>query len=328
VLGSDPSRIFGSLTANGHVYLQNPNGVLFAPGAQVDVGSLVATTLNADAQAFMAGRLRLSGGNPASGSVVNEGSISSAPGGYVVLAGPQVANAGSIVTSGGTTALAAGNAVDIDPTGSGLLSISVPVAAVNASLANSGSINADGGMVVLQAAATDAARRTVMQVDGIVRARSIEQRDGQILLSGGSSGVVAVGGTLDASGGSGVKGGSVKVLGDRVALLGSARVDASGGSGGGTVLLGGNYQGKGPEANSQATYVGDGAFIDASAHDRGDGGKVVVWSDGMTTYAGQIAARGGAAQGDGGLVEVSGKQLLNFAGAVDTRAPAGRAGNL
>lgn len=328
VLGSDPSRIFGSLSANGHVYLQNPNGVLFAPGAQVDVGSLVATTLNADAQQFMAGRLRLSGGNAASGAVVNEGSIVAAPGGYVVLAGPQVSNAGSIATPGGTTALAAGSAVNVDPTGAGLLTISVPVAAVNAHLANSGTISADGGMVSLQAAATDAALRSVMQVGGLVRARSIEQHDGQIVLSGGGSGVVAVTGTLDASGEGGAKGGTVKVLGDRVALLGSARVDASGASGGGTVLLGGNYQGKGTEANAQATYVAEGAFIDASARERGDGGKVIVWADGATTFAGQIAARGGAAQGDGGFVEVSGKQLLNFAGAVDTRAPAGQAGTL
>ena len=70
VLGADPSRIFGSLSANGHVYLQNPNGVYFAPGAQVDVGSLVATTLNADAQQFMAGRLRLSGDPAGTATVV------------------------------------------------------------------------------------------------------------------------------------------------------------------------------------------------------------------------------------------------------------------
>jgi filamentous hemagglutinin family protein len=328
VLGSDPSRIFGSLSANGHVYLQNPNGVLFAPGAQVDVGSLVATTLNADAQQFMAGRLSLSGGNAASGAVVNEGSITTAPGGHVVLAGPQVSNAGSIVTPGGTTALAAGSAVEIDPTGAGLLTISIPVAAVNAHLANTGTITADGGRVSLQAAATDAALRSVMQVGGVVRARSIEERDGQIVLSGGTSGIVAVSGTLDASGGGATLGGTVKVLGDRVALLGTARVDASGGSGGGTVLLGGNLQGQGPEANAMATYVAEGAFVDARARERGDGGKVIVWADGGTTYAGRIDARGGATQGNGGFVEVSGKQMLDFRGAVDTRAPAGSAGSL
>lgn len=325
VVGGDPSKIFGSLSANGHVYLQNPNGVLFAPGAQVDVGSLVATTLNADAGEFMAGRLRLAGNSGA--AVINEGTITSASGGHVVLAGAQVANHGSITTPGGTTALVAAGAVNVDPTGAGLLTISVPVAAVGASLANHGTIAADGGAVQLHAAAEDAARRTVMQVDGVVRARSIEQRDGEIVLSGGSSGIVAVGGTLDAGGGDAANGGTVKVLGDRVALLGSAKVDASGAAGG-TVLLGGNWQGRGSEPNAQATYVGRGATVDASATGRGDGGTVVVWSDGHTRFEGQVAARGGATGGDGGRVEVSGKQWLEMAGGVDTGAPAGRTGTL
>src|ERR1700744_5305065 len=57
VVGGDPSKILGALTANGRVYLQNPNGVLFAKGAQVNVCSLVATTLQGDPAQFMAGKL-------------------------------------------------------------------------------------------------------------------------------------------------------------------------------------------------------------------------------------------------------------------------------
>ena len=136
----------------------------------------------------MAGTLRMSGGNMSMGTVDNAGTIVTPEGGTVVLAGPVVSNSGSITTPRGTTAMVAGNAVNVDPTGSGLLSISVPVAAVNARLSQSGTITADGGTVQLAAAATDAALRTVMQVDGVVRARSIENHDGQILLSGGSSG--------------------------------------------------------------------------------------------------------------------------------------------
>ncbi|MBX3606773.1 MAG: filamentous hemagglutinin N-terminal domain-containing protein [Piscinibacter sp.] len=325
VIGGDPSAIFGSLTANGHVYLQNPNGVLFAPGSQVNVGALVATTLNADVGQFLAGNLRLSG----SGGVVrNEGSLQAAPGGYVVLAAPQVSNAGSIVAPGGTAALAAGSAVEIDPTGSGLLSIRVPTAAVAAKLENSGSITADGGLVALQAAATDAALNTVMQVGGVVRARSIEQRNGVILLSGGPSGVVQVDGTLDASGGAGLSGGAVSVLGERVGLLGSATIDASGDIGGGTVLVGGNLQGRGPEPNAQVTVIGPQASIDVSAGSRGDGGTAIVWSDQATTFQGRVSARGGAEGGDGGFAEVSGKQTLNFLGEADLSAPAGERGTL
>ncbi len=328
VTGDDASSIFGSLTANGHVYLENANGVYFAPGAQVSVGSLVATSLDVDIAQFMQGKLRLSGGSVASGSVSNAGTIVAAPGGGVVLAAPVVANSGSIASPGGTTALVAGNAVSVDPTGSGLLSISVPAAAVNARLAQSGTITADGGVVQLAAAATDAALRTVMQVDGVVRARSIEQRDGQIVLSGGASGMVMVGGQLDASGGTGASGGTIKVLGDRVGLVGQAHLDASGESGGGTILVGGNRHGEGPETNATNTFVGSGVVLDANATTNGDGGKVVVWADGNTTYAGQLNARGGAQGGNGGQAEVSGKGALDFTGGADLRAPMGARGGL
>ncbi|HYX45785.1 MAG TPA: filamentous hemagglutinin N-terminal domain-containing protein, partial [Sphingomicrobium sp.] len=56
VLGNNPSEIFGRLTANGQVFLSNPNGVLFAPSASVDVGALFATTLTISDQDAKAGR--------------------------------------------------------------------------------------------------------------------------------------------------------------------------------------------------------------------------------------------------------------------------------
>ncbi|MEN6566463.1 MAG: filamentous hemagglutinin N-terminal domain-containing protein, partial [Veillonellales bacterium] len=46
VVGNDSSSIYGQLTANGKVFLINPNGILFAPGSQVNVGGIVASTLN------------------------------------------------------------------------------------------------------------------------------------------------------------------------------------------------------------------------------------------------------------------------------------------
>lgn len=325
ILGDDASVIYGNLSANGHVFLQNSNGVLFAPGSQVSVGALVATTLNADVNALMAGQLRLSGDSSA--AVRNAGTLRAAEGGHVVLAGRRVSNSGTIVTPGGTAALAAGSAVEIDPTGSGLLSIRVPVEAVAARVANSGRIVADGGQVSLQVAAAEAALGTVMQVGGVVRARSIEERDGRIVLSGGSSGVLRLSGQLDARGGAGLEGGTVEVSGERIGLLAAARIDASGDAGGGTVLVGGGLRGTGPLPHAEVTAVGPGAVIDVSARGHGDGGTAVVWSDALTRFEGHIAARG-AGGGNGGLAEVSGKQHLSFLGSADLRAPGAQRGTL
>lgn len=325
VVGDDASRIYGSLQANGQVFLQNSNGVLFAPGSQVSVGALIATTLNADVGAFMEGETRLSGNSTA--SVRNAGTLRAAEGGYVLLAGAKVNNVGTMVAPGGTAALAAGSAVEVDPTGAGLMRIRVPGEAVAAHLANSGRIVADGGQVSLQVAAANAALATVMQVDGVVRARSIEQREGRIVLSGGNSGVVRVGGRLDASGGAGLEGGTVDVLGQRIGLLGSARIDASGDAGGGTVHVGGGLRGEGPLPHAQVAVVARDAVIDVSARGHGDGGTAVVWADAQTRFAGRVLARG-AGGGDGGLAEVSGKQHLDFSGGADLRAPGGRRGTL
>ena len=113
--------------------------------------------------------------------------------------------------------------------------------------------------------------------------------------------------------------------------LSGAAVDASGGGGraGGEILVGGDYQGANPTlANARITEVSAGSSLIADAGERGQGGKVVVWADDATRFAGTSRARGGAGGGDGGFVEVSGKQTLVFDGSVDTRGPLGATGTL
>jgi len=46
VTGNQISDIFGTLTSNGQVVLMNPNGILFGKDAVVEVGGLIATSLN------------------------------------------------------------------------------------------------------------------------------------------------------------------------------------------------------------------------------------------------------------------------------------------
>src|SRR5688572_23311989 len=224
VVGSDPSMIYGSLQANGRIFLINPSGVLFARGASVDVGGLVASTLNISNQDFMAGRYVFSGG-AGSGRVVNEGTIRAADGGYVALIGREVANSGTIVANRGSVALGAGDTMLLDFAGDGLLNLKVNTAAAGAKIDHGGMIQADGGQVLLTARAKTALSSTAMNVEGIITARGLVERNGRIFLDGGS-GVTSVSGTLDASSTvAGQKGGEIRVLGEYIGLFGNAKVD-------------------------------------------------------------------------------------------------------
>ncbi|MEM9216554.1 MAG: filamentous hemagglutinin N-terminal domain-containing protein [Cyanobacteria bacterium P01_F01_bin.150] len=123
-------------------------------------------------------------------------------------------------------------------------------------------------------------------------------------------------------------GGTVNVLGNQVALLGTATVDVSGATGGGNVFIGGDLQGQGPRPTAQITYVEPEVTLNASAIDSGNGGQIIVWAEDATYFAGAIAARGGNGWGDGGFVEVSGRQFLDYRGQTDTQAPNGAIGTL
>ncbi len=302
--------------------------MLFGRGAQVDVGGLVASTLGIKDTDFLSGRYVFTNGGGA-GSVVNAGTIT-ALSGYAALIGPQVTNTGLITARMGTVAMAAGDKVSLDMVGDGLISVRIDQAALNAAAINKGTISADGCNVLMTARSANALLDTVVNNEGVIRANTLTERGGSIYLDGGSTGVTGVSGTLEAMGlASGQKGGVVSVHGDKVGLFGNTSINVSGDSGGGTVLIGGDFQGPNSAVrNASRTYVGTDVTIKADAISKGDGGKVVVWADRDTRYFGSISARGGSQSGDGGNLEVSGKQSLLFEGFADTRAPKGKTGSL
>ncbi|MHB1092944.1 two-partner secretion domain-containing protein [Thiobacillus sp.] len=225
VIGADPSSILGSLTANGKVFLVNPNGILFGAGASVNVGGLVASTRNISDSDFMAGNYRFAGSG--SGAVVNQGSIH-ADGGYVALLGANVSNQGVIAARLGTVALAAGNAVTLDVAGDGLLNVTVDQGAVNALVQNGGMLQADGGQVLMTAQAAGNLLQTVVNNTGVIQAQTIENHNGVIKLVGDmQSGTVNVGGTLDASAPNGGNGGFIETSAAHVKVNDTARITTS-----------------------------------------------------------------------------------------------------
>jgi filamentous hemagglutinin family protein len=323
VTGTDASAIYGTLNANGQVFLLNPNGILFSKSARVNVGGIVASTLKITDSDFRSGNYAFGGESTA--TVSNAGTIAATDGGYVVLLGRQVGNSGTITVGSGTVALAAGGQITLDFDGDGLLGLTVDRAALGALAQNSGTIIADGGAVyLLSAAAADTLAGTVVNNSGVIRAQSVAEINGQIVLDGGTNGTVANSGTLDVSGkDNGATGGVVKVLGETVDLAAGTKINVSGDAGGGTALIGGNYQGGGAERHAATTTVASGATINADAITTGDGGTVAVWSDETTTFAGTISAQGGSASGDGGAIETSSKgtlKVIDTAGVSTTAA--------
>ena len=122
------------------------------------------------------------------------------------------------------------------------------------------------------------------------------------------------------------RGGSIRLLGDRVGFAG-AEVDASGPSGGGEVLIGGDVSGRGPTPTAEATWVSADSTVSPDALASGDGGKVVVFAEGFADVQGRLSARGGPNGGDGGFVETSGLRSFAIRHAPDTTAPKGEGGH-
>lgn len=226
VVGSDGSQIMGKIDSNGQVFIVNPNGVIFGKNSQVNVGGLVASTLDITDQNFESGNYTFET-KGTSGSVVNNGHIKAASGGYVALIGKSVKNQGLIQATLGTAGLAAGDSVTVDMSGDGLLSLKVNKAAVGALVDNQGMILADGGQAILTARAANALTATVVNNDGIIQAQTINNKSGKIFLDGGpldGTGVVTAGGTLDASAPVSGDGGFIETSGEIVAVKSTAKI--------------------------------------------------------------------------------------------------------
>lgn len=326
VTGASGSQIMGTLKANGQVFILNPNGVLFGKDARVSVAGLVASTKNINTADFMKGQYTLSGeGNPGA-QVINQGSLTTTKGGYIVLAADQVKNSGTITTPSGKTVLAAGKTVTLQLDNGGLTSVSVDGSVVNALVDNRGLISATNGQVFLTARGKDMLLNTVVNNSGTIEAKGLESRGGEIVLNGGDSGVVNQAGQLLADSHAG-PGGKITVEGQNIHLAANSRTSATGKTGGGEVYVGGGWQGKDSHIRNASKVVMDKtATVDVSATDAGNGGTAVLWSDDYTNFRGAILAKGGALSGDGGRVETSSHKNLQAFGDVDTSASAGHGG--
>jgi filamentous hemagglutinin family protein len=318
VVGTDASSILGRLSSNGRVFLINPNGILFGAGSVINTAGFVASTLNMSDQDFLAGKLRFEGGGR--GVLRNAGRIRAH--GDIVLVGPAIENTGVIRSTDGNVLLAAGKALTItSPDAHGItFTVQAPsdsaISLASIDAGNAGSMFTGtlrhSGDIVAGSAHRDTAGRIVIvaqkdvSVESGATLRANGPRGGDVRIQSGDTTLVS--GRIEAVGSAG-SGGNIQLLGNKVGVIDSASVNASGSTGGGTILIGGDYRGQNREVqNAFATFIGPSALVKADATSGGDGGRVIVWSDEAARVHGAISARG-AAGGKGGFVETSGHYL-------------------
>lgn len=223
VIGRNGSDIQGRIDANGKVFLVNPNGVVFGKSAQVNVGGLVASTLDLADRDFLAGNYQFSGDSGA--TVSNAGSLQASEGGSIALLGARVSNDGVIQAQLGDVALGAGQGINLNFDGDGLLNLQVDKGSVDALAHNGGLIRADGGQVLMSARSADSLLKTVVNNQGTLEARTLRSAEGRIVLDGGEQGTVRVAGKQDASAIGGGNGGLVLNQGANVEIQRTAQVD-------------------------------------------------------------------------------------------------------
>ena len=309
---NNATMIDGLLSANGTVIVTNPYGVFIGGSARLNVGHLIAAAGNISNEDFLSGSLNFDG---LDGNVINSGRIR-ADG--VALLGRQVANHGQIVGAKESVLLVSGDEVWLGEHGNPIRIGLGPLNPETPAVENTGIIRAHRGNVRL--AAGDMLGLAVRNT-GTIRAAKIEITN--------THGDIHVAGVLDASSRARVgQGGSISVVGERIALL-DASLDASGATGGGEILIGADRGGESiiadavPIPRTSAVVIDANTTIHANARKDGNGGKVVVWGDDMARVHGEISVQGGKEGGDGGFVETSSHGILDLTRAPDLRSPSG-----
>ena len=339
VTGDTTSEIHGRITANGQIYLVNPNGIFIGPDGAVDASAFVASSLNIEDADFQQEALKFRGLG-ASAKVENAGRVTITPGGYAAFLGGQVRNSGTVTVPRGRVGFGAGERVTLDLSGDGFLEVALPsdLEDESALIDNSGVVSSDGGLIEMRAATAREAVRNAVNLSGIAEARSVSMQGGTIILGGGDGGRVTVSGKVSTQASRArievleskrprMRGGQVDITGSEIVLDGVS-INASGDAGGGLIRIGGDFFGQGQLQSAQTLMVDAKTHISVDALEDGDGGRVVLWSDLLTDFAGEISARGGPSSGNGGFVEVSSKQVLRYSGIADRRAPNGVWGTL
>jgi len=311
VVTANPSAIYGTLEANGNVFLINPGGVLVGAGGVVNTASFVASTHDINTEEFMkGGQLNFKGNSDA--MVVNQGNIAAREGDVFLIA-KEVRNEGQLMAKDGTVGMVSGTEVSLQAVGQGNFKVRLMAAETDptsprtsqseggaskgtAEIVNEGVIQAANAVLEAKGSYLPMAIKNT----GVIEATGlVENGDGSVTLTGGegdilNTGVVAaLQRSLD---GQKETGGSIMMTAKNVTSDPGSVITAAGKDGGGTVKL-----------RAADTTILRGEISVVGSSDSAKGGKVQLLGEKVGMFeSAKVDASGGAS---GGEVLVGGDYL-------------------
>ena len=187
-----PSRILGSIRAEGQVYVLNRNGILFGGTSQVNVGSLVLSSLDfagGDRQ-FLTGIVGASFGGSTPGGAAT-GAVTIDPGarlqiadyGQAVLLGAEVRNGGTIEAPDGQLLLVGGGTITLGASSSPTLrGLQVTRLVDPGPVENTGILSAPRGNVTLRGGCSSGPDCVGIAQRGLVTATTSATANGSIAI--------------------------------------------------------------------------------------------------------------------------------------------------
>ncbi|MBX2861682.1 MAG: filamentous hemagglutinin N-terminal domain-containing protein [Vampirovibrio sp.] len=329
VLGSGATLINGQLNANGIVLLTNPNGINIGAAGAVQTGGFLASTLPISDANYLANQWSFANSNENASGIVNEGSILTENGGFVVLAGGAVQNTGNIVAPNGHISLAVGDKIQVNVGQNLSIEVTVDEALKNQvdgvqdAILNTGTIEAH--TVEMVAELEKSLYQSVVNTSGIVRASAINKEGGKIVMSGSDgdgSAHIQNSGTLEANATENIgPGGEITLQADTITHSGTIQADGANQQAAGNIDI----------DSTQKTLLADGSLTSARGlGEASGGGDIRIWSDVETHFesGGVIDVQGGTISGDGGFAEVSAVDTVFYSGFATGQAVDGVNGSI
>jgi len=321
--GLQMSRILGTLESKGNIFLINPAGILIGKDAVIDVGSLVASTLQMKSSEFLAlkdlgagGAFELSLSGKSASKIVNFGNIHASIGSILLFA-PEIEQKGTLSAPEGNIGLYAAYTAFIELKKKAHPIIKAHIDPKSYPRKHRQGITQEGAIEALKVEMQSASHAYALAINqtGHIEAKRLCEEGGKIYLRA-ESGKISQSGELKAGGG------EIALLGPEIALEGGSEIDVSSSLRGGRILLG--------QDGTHTLSLEKGARLSADGILSAAGGEIKCFTSALFNMEAEVSVQGGFSGGNGGhfLLQMPQSGLFNFDGIIDAKAPRGQEGAL